>query len=122
MSLYQVFTSCTLFIFFICKKLLYFVRNPSGYTQRRLGIQGSMTFSPTRITLLAVCYRVLLRFANSPFHLRGYSCLIGLQGYAIPTQLLPASFLTATLEFAPICQVPLPAVLAYEMASLFWLA
>ncbi len=35
------------------------------YSQRRLGIQGSVTFGPTRIALLVVCYRVLLRFANS---------------------------------------------------------
>ncbi len=41
------------------------VRNPPEYTQRRLGIQGSVTSGPTRIELFAVCCRVLLRFANS---------------------------------------------------------
>jgi hypothetical protein len=54
------------------------VRNPSGYTQRRLGIQGSVTSGPTRIILLAVCCRVLLRFANSPLLLGECYCYIGL--------------------------------------------
>jgi hypothetical protein len=81
-----------------------------------------MTSGPTRIILLAVCCRILLRFANNPLHLGEYSYLKGLQGCAIPTRLLPASFLTATLEFAPICQLPLQAVPVYEVASLFWLA
>ncbi len=45
------------------------VRHPPGYTQRRLGIHGSMTSGPTRIALLAVCCRVLLRFVNSLSHL-----------------------------------------------------
>ncbi len=42
-----------------------FVRNPPRYTQRRLGIQSSVTSGPTSIALLAVCCRVLLRYANS---------------------------------------------------------
>jgi hypothetical protein len=46
------------------------VRYPPGYTQRRLEIQGSVTFDPIRIALLAVCCRVLLRFANSLSNLR----------------------------------------------------
>jgi hypothetical protein len=54
------------------------VRNPSGYTQRRLGIQGSVTSGPTRIILLAVCCRVLLRFANSPLLLGECYSYIGL--------------------------------------------
>jgi hypothetical protein len=54
------------------------VRNPSGYTQRRLGIQGSVTSGPTRIILLAVCCRVLLRFANSLLLLEVCYCYIGL--------------------------------------------
>jgi hypothetical protein len=41
------------------------VRSPLGYTQRRPGIQGSVTSSPTRMALLPVCCRVLLTFANS---------------------------------------------------------
>ncbi len=60
---------------FICTTV---VRNPSGYTQRRLGIQGSVTSSPTRIILLAVCCRGLLRFANSPLILGECYCYIGL--------------------------------------------
>ncbi len=36
-----------------------------GYTQQRLGIQDSVTSNLTRIALFAVCFRILLRFANS---------------------------------------------------------
>ncbi len=56
------------------------VRNPSGYTQCRLGIQGSVTTSPIRIALLAVQCRVLLKFANSSLLLGEYYCYIRLLG------------------------------------------
>ncbi len=45
------------------------VRNPPGNTQCRLGIQDSVTYGPTRIALLNVCFRVLLRFVNSLLNL-----------------------------------------------------
>jgi hypothetical protein len=47
---------------------------------------------------------------------------IGAPEYGPPTLRRLYSFLTTTLVFAPICQLPLPAVPAYEVASLFWLA
>jgi hypothetical protein len=42
------------------------VRNPLGYILCRLGIHSSVTSGPTRIALLIVECRILLRFVNSP--------------------------------------------------------